>query len=192
MVVHGQLGCIHMMKICPTIGQRLLDTLPRPKLGPRWALVSKTTKLWGLEGTLLALNTKRGRGACWNSEMELGRGTSFNYSLEPASNQSTSWLVHIPEHPWCKDKPRAILDSQDSPRPKLRGTHHLPPYSIICVTLHHSHPNGLLSQDSQGGVPKLSRFGLPRFCEFQQCVSLYLHTLGSGRFLTFNGRESNW
>ncbi len=40
------------------------DALPSPKLGPRWAFVSKTTELWRLKGTLLALNTKRGRGAC--------------------------------------------------------------------------------------------------------------------------------
>ncbi len=52
-------------------------------------------------------------------------------------------------------------DSLDSPRPRLEGSHHLPPYSILCVTLLHPHPNGFLSRDSQGGVPKLSRFGLP-------------------------------
>jgi hypothetical protein len=40
------------------------DALPSPKLGPRWALVSKAAKLWGLEGTLTAFNTKKGRGAC--------------------------------------------------------------------------------------------------------------------------------
>jgi hypothetical protein len=40
------------------------DALPSPKLGPIWALVSKTTKLWGLEGMLPSLNTKRGRRAC--------------------------------------------------------------------------------------------------------------------------------
>jgi hypothetical protein len=64
-----------------------VDMLPGPKLGPIWALVSKTTKLWGLEGTLPTLNTKRGRGACWSSGMGLGRGKNFSYSLEPASNQ---------------------------------------------------------------------------------------------------------
>ncbi len=53
-----------------------------------------------------------------------------------------------------------ILDSQDSPRPGLGGSHHLPPYSILYVTPPHLHPNGIFSQDSQGGVPKLSRFGL--------------------------------
>jgi hypothetical protein len=41
-----------------------IDVLPSPKLGPRWALVFKTTKLWGFEGTLLTPNTKRGKGAC--------------------------------------------------------------------------------------------------------------------------------
>jgi len=41
-----------------------VDAFSSPKLGPRWALVSKTVELWGLESTLPALNTKRGRGAC--------------------------------------------------------------------------------------------------------------------------------
>jgi len=40
------------------------DAFPSPKLDPRWALVSKTTELWGLEGMLRALSIKRGRGAC--------------------------------------------------------------------------------------------------------------------------------
>ncbi len=40
------------------------DAFPSPKLGPRWALVSKTAELWGLEGTLLAFNIKTGKGAC--------------------------------------------------------------------------------------------------------------------------------
>jgi hypothetical protein len=78
-----------------------IDALPSPKLGPRWALVFKTTKLWGLEGTFSTLSTKRGRGACWSSEMGLGIGISFSYSLEPASSQPISWLVRILKHPWC-------------------------------------------------------------------------------------------
>jgi hypothetical protein len=40
-----------------------------------------------------------------------------------------------------------------------------PPYIIICVSMRHLHPNGFLSWDSQGGVPKLSSFGLLGFCE---------------------------
>jgi hypothetical protein len=60
--------------------------------------------------------------------------------------------------------PQATLDSQDSPQPELGGSHHLPPYSILCASPRHLHPNGFLSWNSQGGVPKLSRFGLPPLC----------------------------
>jgi hypothetical protein len=49
--------------------------------------------------------------------------------------------------------------------PELGGSHHLPPYNILCASPRHPHPNGFLSWDSQRGVPKLSQFGLPRLCE---------------------------
>jgi len=52
------------------------------------------------------------------------------------------------------------MDSLDSSRLGFMGSHHLPPYSILCVAPPHLHPNGFYSWDSQGGVPKLSRFGL--------------------------------
>ncbi len=55
-------------------------------------------------------------------------------------------------------------------------SHHLPPYSILCITLWHPHPNGFLSQYSQGGGPKLFRFRLLGLCEF---ITLYLD-LGLG------------
>jgi len=58
------------------------------------------------------------------------------------------------------------LDSLDSPWPGLEGSHHLPPYSILCSFPSHLHPNGSFSRDSQSGVPKLSRFGLPRLWAF--------------------------
>jgi hypothetical protein len=72
---------------------------------------------------------------------------------------TTKWLELILHLFWCWDKPHATLDSLDSPWPGLGGSHHLPPYSILCVTSRRLHPNGFLSRDSQSGVPKLSRFG---------------------------------
>jgi hypothetical protein len=57
------------------------------------------------------------------------------------------------------------LDSLDSPRPKLEGSHHLPPDSIFYVASRHPHPNGFYSRDSQGGVSKLSQFELPGLWE---------------------------
>jgi hypothetical protein len=52
----------------------------------------------------------------------------------------------------------AHLDTFDSSRPGLGGSHHLPPYSILCSSTQRLHPNGYFSRDSQSGVPKLSRF----------------------------------
>ncbi len=52
------------------------------------------------------------------------------------------------------------LDSPDSPRPGLGGSHHLLPYTILCASPWGPRPNGFLSRDSQVGVPKLPRLGL--------------------------------
>ncbi len=45
-------------------------------------------------------------------------------------------------------------------------SHHLTPYSILYVTPRRGHPNGFLSRDSQSGVPKLSRVGVPGLWDF--------------------------
>jgi hypothetical protein len=52
-------------------------------------------------------------------------------------------------------------DTQDSARPGLRGSHHLPPYSILCDSPRSPHPNDYFSQDSRAGVPKSRQMGLP-------------------------------
>ncbi len=49
-------------------------------------------------------------------------------------------------------------DSQDSPRPGLEGSHHLPPYNILCVSSRGPHPNDILSQD---GSPEIAKVGTP-------------------------------
>jgi hypothetical protein len=67
------------------------------------------------------------------------------------------------------------MDSQDSPRPRLGGSHHLPPYSILCAFPWDLHLNGFLSWDSQGRVPKLSRFRLSPLCRIITfCSDLWL------------------
>ncbi len=70
-------------------------------------------------------------------------------------------------------------NSLDSPRPGLEGSHHLPPYSILCSFARRLHPNGSFSRDSQSGVPKLSQFGLPGLWAFITSRP----ELGSGRGL---------
>jgi len=51
-------------------------------------------------------------------------------------------------------------DTQDSPRPGLGGSHHFPPYSILCDSPRSPHPNGYFSRDSRMGVPKSRQMGL--------------------------------
>ncbi len=107
-------------------------------------------------------NTKGGkRGRARSPGIRLGRGTII--LLHGPASKTNHKLVRTPSAPfWCWDKSRATLDSLNSPRPGVGGSHHLPPYSILCIVLPRSHPNGSLSRDSQSGVLKLSRFGLPR------------------------------
>jgi hypothetical protein len=50
-------------------------------------------------------------------------------------------------------------DTQDSPRPGLGGSHHLPPYSILCDSPRDPHPNGF-SLPRLPGVPKSRPAGL--------------------------------
>ncbi len=107
---------------------------------------------------------------------------------------------------------------QDTPRPGLGGSHHLPPYSIFCATFRGLHPNVSFSRDSQVGVPKLSRdcpgwspgtlgahnsrllsliamrskpILYPSSRSFQRRIALSIRRSRRGRFPTFSGRESN-
>ncbi len=60
------------------------------------------------------------------------------------------------------------FDTQDSPRPRLGGSHHLPPYSILCTTTLRLHPNSFFSQDSQvesRNCPEIVPVGVPRLQE---------------------------
>jgi len=47
-----------------------------------------------------------------------------------------------------------LLCSQDSPRPGLGGSHHLPPYSILCVWPQDQHPNVIIL-GLPNGSPKI-------------------------------------
>ncbi len=79
--------------------------------------------------------------------------------------QPTNKLVSTPSEPLLVlGQATGNTNSLDSPQPKLGGSHHLPPYSILCVTLPHPHSNGFCPKTPKvesRNCPKLSRFGLP-------------------------------
>jgi hypothetical protein len=65
-------------------------------------------------------------------------------------------------------------NTEDSPWPGLGGSHHLPPYSVLCASPRGPHPNGFLSRDSQVGVPKLQQLGLLRLWgRITSCADLW-------------------
>jgi hypothetical protein len=136
--------------------------------------VKDSGKREGVGARSLTRNTRRVEGRVGAPGSGLGRVTSLIHLLEPGSNPHKVIKIHF-AHFWCCDKPRATLDSLDSLRLGLGGSHHLPPYNILCASSPHLHPNGIFSWDSQSGVPKLSRFGLLRLWAFiTSCSDLRL------------------
>jgi hypothetical protein len=79
--------------------------------------------------------------------------------LESASKQTTQVVCSHSGTPFTVGTSHGHFEPQDSPRPELGGSHHLPPYIILCDAPLRLHPNGYFSRDSQVGVPKLSRNG---------------------------------
>jgi hypothetical protein len=137
--------------------------LVRPEMGPT---MLKSKSSWNLV-LLLISSTKGGwEGLMKALGLDYKEGQLFSYSVLHQTNHKLvssplETLLVLGQAKGNTD----LLDSLDSPRPRLEGSHHLPPYSILCVAPLHPHPNGFYSRDSQGGVPKLSRFGLPGLWE---------------------------
>ncbi len=130
--------------------------------------------MWRIWGMLPAFSTKRGKGACWSSGMGLGRVTS--YSLIRTCIKPTNKLVSsFSGTPLVLGQATGNSGLTWFTTARTRGK---PPPSPIYYTMCLSmapHPNGFLSQDSQGGVPKLSRFGLLELCTIiTLCSNLWL------------------
>jgi len=56
-------------------------------------------------------------------------------------------------------------DTLDSPRPGLGGSHHLPPYSILCGWPRSLHPNGFSLLGLSSGNPEIVPNGTPATLE---------------------------
>jgi len=134
---------------------RKTDALPSPGVNPLEGSPKCSCGKLGLEGVPDFQHYKGVEGRARSLGIRLGRGTSRS-SLNLHPKQTTKWLVHIREHPWVLGQATSTLDYK-TPRPSLGGSHHLPPYSILCDAPLRLHPNGSFSRDSQVGVPKLSR-----------------------------------
>jgi len=90
--------------------------------------------------------------------MGLGRVTSNLFT-------HTNLHQHNVEAPLVLWQATGDLELTKLTMARTKGTHHLPPYSILCTSLRGPHPNGFLSHDSQVGVSKLPRLELLQLCE---------------------------
>ncbi len=147
--------------------------------------------------------------------MGLRRMTSNLFTRSNMHKPNNTLVSAQFEHFWCQDKPHATSNSQDSPQPGLGGSHHLPPYSIICTFpwghIQMAFCPGTLKWESQNFQNQdFYNFGAHNFAcrppivmkfktnlqpssrAFQRYVAHLLHVRKSDRFLTFNARESNY
>jgi len=57
------------------------------------------------------------------------------------------------------------MNTLDSPQPELGGSHHLPPYSILCGWPQSRHPNGFFLLGLANGSPEIVPLGSPATLE---------------------------
>ncbi len=197
--------------------RRISDALPSPGLNPLEGPTMLSCGKLGLGRRSRLPTLERGRGACQKSQDQT-RKRDQQIKLESASKTNHTGVSSHSGTPLGVGTSHGHFGPQDSPRPGLGGSHHLPPYSILCSSPLRLHPNGSFSRDSQVGVLKLSkncpgwspgtleahisRFPSPIGARsepmlqlssrvFQRHVAHCHRTSGIGLFPTFSGRESN-
>ncbi len=172
----------------------------------------KTTEEEGVGARSLAHNTWRGRGVCWSFGMGLGRVDKFQL-LTQGCTKSTQGGQCIVGAPLVLGRTIDNMDTQDSPWPRLGGSHHFLFYSILCDYRAHiqmvfcpgiakwesrnrpswdSHDFGAHEFTSKPSIEMNSEAKLQLLLRaFQRYVAHHLQISKLGRFLTFSGRESN-
>ncbi len=140
--------------------------------------------------------------------------TSFNYSHKHAQNQHGVVSAQL-EHFWCQDEPRATRTHKIHHGPDLGETTTFPPLQYTLQLSTGVTSKWLFVPGLPNGSPEIPIVGTPTTLEahnlvcrlpivmkskaklqplsrtFQRYIARCLHATKSGRFLTFNGRESN-
>jgi hypothetical protein len=93
----------------------------------------KTMEGEGVRARSMAHNTLGVEGHVGALGWGLGRLTSKSITHTVLHKPNNKLVNAQLEHLWCTDEPQANTNSQDSPWLELGGSHHLPPYSILCA-----------------------------------------------------------
>ncbi len=147
--------------------------------------------------------------------MGLGRVDKL-HSLTHACTQPTQSGQCIVGPPLVLGRATGNTDTQDSPRPGLGGSHHLPPYNILQTSPRGPHSNGFSLSGLPSESPEMEPTGTlailgphnfasrPRIevrsksklqlssRSFQRYIARHLQPSKLGRFLTFFYQKSNW
>jgi hypothetical protein len=124
-----QISIIFFTTICKTCSNNtIIDAPPHSLKDSNVNLKMKTMEKEGIGVCSLVHNTLKVERCV--KALGWGLGQMMNV-LIIHTNQTTSCSVWL-EHFWCTNKPRAYTNSQNSPWPRLEGSHHLPPYGILC------------------------------------------------------------
>jgi hypothetical protein len=120
------------------------DALPSPEVKPLEGSLMWSCGIGTQKGTPDFQHYRGVEGHARSPGIRLGRGTSrSSLNLHPKTNH-TGLVSHF-ETPLGVGTSHGHFGPQDSPRPGLGGSHHLPPYSILCNAPPRLHPNGSFS-----------------------------------------------
>ncbi len=198
-----------------TIRSTITDAFPSPGVNPLEGSPKCSCGKLGLERRSRLPTLERGRGSSWEP-MDQTRKRDQQIKLESASKTNHKVISSHSGTPLGVGTRHGHFGPQDTPRPGLGGSHHLPPYSILCDSPGSPHPNGFSLPGLPRGSPEIPPTGTPGIlrahnflCKapiatrseeklqpssraFQRYVARRLQLSKSGRFPTFFGRESNW
>ncbi len=142
-------------KIVGTIKLLQVDALLSPLLNPLEGPTMQSCGKLGLEGHSQLLALKRGRGACYKSRDQTRKRDQI-IKLESASKTNHKRVSLHSGTPLGVGTRHGHFDTQDSPRPGLGGSHHLP-HVVFSVLLR----GGYIQMALFPGTPKLESRNCP-------------------------------
>ncbi len=146
------------------MSNRHCDALLSPLLNPLEGSPMQSCGKLGLEARCQLPALKGGKGSCQKSRDQTKKKDQI-ILLEFASKTNHKRVSQHLGTPLSVGTSHQHFDTQDSPRPGLGGSHHLPPYSILYSSPRRLHPNDYFSRNSQVRVLKLSHVGVPGLWE---------------------------
>ncbi len=126
-----------------------------PRLGLRHQKYKITKERVVVRSLTCGILRVEGMLELWDGDEDEWQACQMN--LHKPNKFVSTWLEHF----WCINKPRAYMNSQDSPRSKLGGNHHLP-LIIFSMPGHGAYTQmSFCPETLKLGILKFLKLGLP-------------------------------